>query len=194
MQKVFTKNLKIENFTLKSQTNIIEFICSLCKGILWDPICISTGYTFCKSCFYEFNNISSFSQNNEPLNLICPLTSELIDPNKIFSVNFINEFISKEIIYCKNKNSNCEWEGKLKELKFHLENECLKELKKCSFKGCEYVQNLENLERHKDSCEFKINECNLCGEKLDKIERENHSEKCKKIKIFCLNDCGIYAT
>ena len=91
---------------------------------------------------------------------------------------------------CKNYNKGCNWIGKVSDIDFHLKNECLKSLIKCTFKNCNKMIMREELENHIQNCDFREEKCNDCQKMFPFKEIMEHFNQCSKRKIKCVQGCG----
>ncbi|XP_071358967.1 E3 ubiquitin-protein ligase TRIM21-like [Trachinotus anak] len=65
-----------------------QFLCSICLDVFTDPVTITCGHNFCKSCITEHWNISVHHQ--------CPLCKEVFDRRPALRVNtFISEMAAQ---------------------------------------------------------------------------------------------------
>ena len=87
----------------KASSDIEEYFCPLCKGVLNDPVIDKCSHTFCKKCFEKFYN--KYHK--------CPISKELLEDGNYTSVSLISKSIGKRQIKCKNVNKGCEWIGKI---------------------------------------------------------------------------------
>ena len=174
--------MEIDPKLLTEKTSEIDdFYCPLCKGLLNDPVIDKCSHTFCKKCFEKFYNLYH----------LCPITKTKLDDGNLTQVPLITKSVGKRIIKCKNINKGCNWIGKISDLKVHLENECLKSLIKCPFEGCNDITMRENLDKHKNQCEYRTVECLDCHKNFAYKLLNEHSKICPKKKINCPQDCGL---
>ena len=165
----------------KASSDIEEYFCPLCKGVLNDPVIDKCSHTFCKKCFEKFYN--KYHK--------CPISKELLEDGNYTSVSLISKSIGKRQIKCKNVNKGCEWIGKISEMNNHLLNDCQKSLVKCTFKGCNLEVLRENLNEHKNKCEYRSMECIDCKNIFPFHFLEEHYNICPKKKINCPQECGL---
>ena len=158
-----------------------RFKCGICQNI-----CENARYQYCgcnkpycQKClnfYYEYDNHRCPECKKE--------TKELI-PKETF-----NESISNLNMICKNYILNCNWRGKFKDYKRHLENECLKEVINCPNKGCEVKLKREQLPNHLIKCEYNEYICKKCLSKITLVEKDRHRSICPKEIITC--ECGSF--
>ena len=162
-----------------NKADILDFICPLCNGVLFNPTQDSCGHVFCNICYEKCK------ENYHK----CPISNNDFIEEKITNIPIISQIINKMNVYCLNKDKNCFWEGKFSELKSHLEIECLKEEIKCIFKGCEKKMKREDFLIHKSECEYRTITCIFCNELIPFKFKESHDNICPK-KIIKCDKCG----
>ena len=114
----FTKYLDIDDFLPEDITLVKEFKCNLCEGIAYNPVQDSCYHLYCLNCYQKADK--------------CPITgSSLIRNVSTDPSNFITKILSMKLVYCKNKQSYCEWTGPLADLDTHLKENCSKQLRAC---------------------------------------------------------------
>ena len=174
--------MEIDPKLLTEKTSEIDdFYCPLCKGLLNDPVIDKCSHTFCKKCFEKFYNLYH----------LCPITKSKLEDGNLTQVPLITKSVGKRIIKCKNIIKGCNWIGKISDFKNHLENECLKSLIKCPFEGCNNIIMRENLNTHKNQCEYRNVECLDCHKNFPFKILSEHSNICPKKKINCPQECGL---
>ncbi len=168
------------DYLTKKNSEMEDYICPLCKGLLLNPVIDSCSHTFCKDCFEKYYNIKKQ----------CPITKKKLSINDLTHVDVISKSIGKKEMKCKNYNKGCNWIGKVSDIDFHLKNECLKSLIKCTFKNCNKMIMREELENHIQNCEFREEKCNDCQKMFPFKEIMEHFNLCTKKKIKCVQGCG----
>jgi len=199
----YQKMLDLEDFLPESKNAINDYICVLCKGIYYDPICVAKwGHVFCYSCiiaYLQFNKCCPIEKekitedNIESIeiqgNRIEAKNQQEIHQSDLISVDMIHTFLNKQLVFCKNRNDECNWIGKLYELKIHLENSCEKQILNCSNQNCNEKFYRENLQNHLVSCKWKIIFCQFCSEKFPLKDLDLHYQKCEEYPLKCEIDC-----
>ena len=167
-------------FLPSSLQTIQYYICSLCKGIYYDPVMDSCNHIFCSECFNIY-----YKQF-----FACPIQGEPISqsPNP---VAFISNIISKQQVYCFNKSKNCKWNGEVKDLWTHLNEDCEKEIVKCKNEGCGIEMERVELIVHSQECVYRLEKCEFCNEQFAFVKIPSHHEYCPKYKVKCLQKCGM---
>ena len=168
------------DYLTKKNSEMEDYICPLCKGLLLNPVIDSCSHTFCKDCFEKYYNIKKQ----------CPITKKKLSINDLTHVDVISKSIGKKEMKCKNYNKGCNWIGKVSDIDFHLKNECLKSLIKCTFKNCNKMIMREELENHIQNCDFREEKCNDCQKMFPFKEIMEHFNLCTKKKIKCVQGCG----
>ena len=157
--------------TLFTNVNEIkEYVCSLCKTVFDEPIMELCGClrVFCKKCLYDY-----FSKNDNK----CPISNKVIShpPQDVLLLSFaVGSFEMK----CKNNLTGCNWKGKCKDYKEHLQNYCLKEKIKCPNLGCYQLMEREKINTHLQDCEYRSILCKICNDKIQFINKEKHEFLC----------------
>ena len=168
------------DYLIKKNSEMEDYICPLCKGLLLNPVIDSCSHTFCKDCFEKYYNIKKQ----------CPITKKKLSINDLTHVDVISKSIGKKEMKCKNCNKGCNWIGKVSDIDFHLKNECLKSLIKCSFKNCNTMIMREELQNHIQNCDYREEKCNDCQKMFPFKEIMEHFNQCSKRKIKCVQGCG----
>jgi TNF receptor-associated factor 4 len=181
----FKKNFTLEDFDVESWDLIRDYICSLCQGILYEPVLdkCQIQHFFCKICY---ERLVQMSQGQT----ICPISKNLIDPAQItWKVTFLENMLKNLKVFCKNKLKGCQWKERIDERKNHLQNECLEEEIKCINEGCNTLFLRKDLEKHLRECNFKKTNCENCSIELVLANIPEHLLLCPKILEQCSNMC-----
>ena len=174
------KNIFHPNLFTNNKNYIERFKCGLCQCICENPeyqYC-ECKQAYCKRClnlYYEFNN-------NQ-----CPKcgkkTKELEPPLNYY------ECLYNLNMKCVNFDSKCNWTGKYKYYKEHI-NQCPKEIINCPNKGCIFNDRREEMYKHKNKCDYQLIQCKKCSSKMLLSEKETHINYCPKVEIKCPQGCG----
>lgn len=105
--------------------------------------------------------------------------------------NIIKQIIGNYKVSCIN--IGCTWEGKLLQLKPHIEKECEYQLINCPNSECKSILLRKYLKSHLINCKYdkiikKI--CNYCHEEIKNQKIEEHIEECPEIYEECDKNCG----
>ena len=176
---IFEKEIDPE-LLIDNSSEIDEFFCPLCKGILNEPIIDKCSHVFCKACFEKYYNIYKK----------CPISKNQINIKEITSINIIANRINKNKIKCKNYIKGCDWIGQILDMKNHIINDCQKSIIKCPFENCNLLIMKENLDKHIKECEYRKVECEDCHNNFPFKQLIEHSSNCAKKKIDCPQKCG----
>jgi hypothetical protein len=180
------KRLDLDLFSEESKSIVKEYICFICKGVLYHPVWNdSCQHIFCKDC------LGSLISNTNTIK--CPqCLSENVITNIDAScmtkpVNVLTSLIEKQMINCKNL---CGWKSSVKELKNHLPL-CPKLKLKCENPGCQMEISQDEKSNHQEMyCEFKNVECGKCEKKFLKKDERLHQDDCPFAIISCSKNCG----
>jgi len=129
-----------------------------------------------------FNKIEKFNMSRRKRN-----NNEQLNP-----MHFIQKMLSTKETYCKYKNEGCNWKGLLKDLNYHLDNNCPKEKVNFVYKECKEKINRDYLDKHKLICNYRKILCEDCKMEICFIYLNEHRKKCPKFKIFCYQNCDLY--
>ena len=180
LSKKFPPNLTIDEFIPECKPFAEPYSCPLCEGILYESVIDKCGHSFCLEC----------SQNLLKLTQKCPFSNlDLVPP---FAMNIVvNTVLEKQIVFCRNKNLGCEWQGKLGDRKAHLNYECMKEIIPCEFApDCKVKDLRENILTHVKICPYRLIQCEYCEETMTFENLEYHNKICPNIPVDCSNKCG----
>ena len=96
----------------------------------------------------------------------------------------VNTVLEKQIVFCKNKNLGCEWQGKLSDRKHHLNYECMKEIINCEFSpDCKIKDLREKIITHVKVCPYRLIQCEYCEENMTFENLEYHNKICPNIPV-----------
>ena len=175
----YKKTLPLEDFLQEYKFKVCDFICSLCKGVLNQPVADYCGHLFCQKCFETYLSTSQ----------ICPVTRSPLVIDQPIEMPTVRNYLNKMYMKCKNNKEGCTWKGQLKELNEHINNHCKKQKIKCENIGCKLMIKREDIKEHLKQCRFKEILCADCGVKLIREQIEYHRIKCPKLKMECIQGC-----
>jgi hypothetical protein len=166
-----------------NQKEINNYKCIYCDNIPLQPM------------VFKHINEDIKEENNK---IICNSCYKRLNENELFLNEYYldkqNSIIIKHIISnykVSCLNSNCNWEGKLLQLKNHLEKECNYQNVKCS--ECKLTLLRKDLNSHLFKCNYDKNIkiiCKFCNEEIKNEKIEEHFEKCPEIFEDCDKNCG----
>ena len=136
----------------------LELICCICTNILEDPVESPCRHVFCLSC------IKTWLSNQET----CPHCRAPVHKKDLQTVvPLLRSIISKQRIYCDNKE-----------------------------KGCNEVVPLESLQGHVAICSYGTISCTNdgCTVKILRKDLKSHTEVCSKKTIMCDQGCEMFLT
>ena len=180
LSKKFPPNLTIDEFIPECKPFAEPYSCPLCEGILFESVIDKCGHSFCLEC----------SQNLLKQSQKCPFSNLDIAPPLPMNI-VVNTVLEKQIVFCKNKNLGCEWQGKLGDRKTHLNYECMKEIIACEYApDCKEKDLRENIINHIKICPYRLIQCEYCEETMTFENLEYHNKVCPNIPVDCSNKCG----
>lgn len=158
-----------------------DFLCTVCNGILSDPVLTGCcGKNVCSVCLSE-------DQGG-----VCPHCSA--QGLSYVTDQRIKRQIKQLIIYCKHRTEGCLWQGNVEQAIVHLESSdgCQFEKIMCPKKCGEMVVR-QNLREHLlANCFIQWEECKFCNSLLPEGSLNNHIESlCPEYTLSCRNECGV---
>ena len=178
--KFFERHLDLEDFLPDSKSLLLDYLCKLCGGVLYDAMFDGCGHMFCAKCLKKAIEMKQS----------CPISCN----NLIFSnipTSFLCKIIEKRDMFCKNRKNDCDWKGKYSLYEDHIKNECKRQIVKCSNDVCEQKILREDLENHLKVCEFRLVACINCELFVSNILLTCHTNLCPKVNLSCPLSCGI---
>lgn len=177
----FNKKFDLSEFKEDAQCFLQDYICYFCKGVIYQAVLDSCGDVFCEDCI-----LNHLNYNNE-----CPITNQKID-NSLLRKNFfaINSHIVNKEIYCKNRSKGCGWEGMLKDLSSHIDQDCPKVVLQCQNKDCPSQFLRDEKKEHMETCPFRNIECEYCTAEVVQKDYEDHLIVCEFYPLLCFNNCN----
>lgn len=163
------------------------FLCSVCGGVLDDPMQTPCKHRFCFECILKFRKADRVScpvcSKSFPLSLLAR-----IDP-KIFE----NE-LSHLLLRCENHSRGC---GEILTLISLSQHVCDFTPVDCPYPNCTYTYgtplklNRRDLESHKATCEWRLQTCVFsCGEAVPANKSIAHASSCRRRPVHCPQLCG----
>eukprot|EP00794_Sanderia_malayensis_P014087 gene14087-15559_t len=159
--------------------------CSYCKLALRDPLQTECGHRLCTGCYNKL-----FRENGSTGEIKCPADGSIVPRNQVYPDRFVKREIQNLDLYCKYRDSGCEWMGILKNYEDHMKH-CRYEDIECTNDGCTQIIPRHLLEKHlRETCPLRLVSCEFCKEKVPKSKLEIHYEDCPKYLMDCPNKCG----
>ena len=160
----------------KNQKLALNFLCSSeKKGVMKIPMMDSFGHSFCKICLENLiNQKKKCPESDHDFRIKNPVKNLLA-----------MKIIDKLEVKCTNFKKECDWEGKLINLKQHLKTNCFFEEIDCTNTECRVKIPRKELKSHLENCEFKKIDCKFCKNLIIIKELQNHEKFCPKILIKC---------
>ena len=163
-----------------------DLLCGACQRVAREPhITDCCGGHFCKACIHRPK------EDRQP----CPSCAQaqfVTIPNKR-----IHRRILALQVYCTMKGRGCEWEGRLEDLRAHLDvdaNDCQHVDVVCSNKCGQSVPRLLVPSHLADSCpnrDFFCHHCNFTA--TYHVVRYDHWPECPRFPVPCPNGCSVGA-
>jgi hypothetical protein len=178
-EPIYKPYLKLDDFLPECRPVLTDYTCNLCEGVMHDPVMETCGIIYCRSC------INTFVLNKG----VCP-KGKNCDPSSFISVGFVIKVTGKQKVYCKNKQTGCDWIEMYSDLGKHLQVECKHQPVACKYDGCEVKLIKNNIEMHMTNCEFKKENCAHCEEMFRSLDLSEHIKICPRMKIECPLLCG----
>jgi hypothetical protein len=177
----YSKSLDLEDFVSESRVIVQDYRCPLCEGIYMNPVVDLCGHVYCKTCILKYMETSK----------TCPISGWALGEGNVNRLIIINDILMKQPVQCKNRNFHCEWIGLLVDLEPHLNSMCKKQIVKCPHLGCSAEIFREDLDGHKNACEYRIIQCPDCEVNTAFIEIPSHQDVCPKFKLHCPQNCSL---
>ena len=163
-----------------------DLLCGACQRVAREPhITDCCGGHFCKACIHRPK------EDRQP----CPSCAQAQ------FTNFLDKGMHKRIlalqVYCTMKGRGCEWEGRLEDLRAHLDvdaNDCQHVDVVCSNKCGQSVPRLLVPSHLADSCpnrDFFCHHCNFTA--TYRVVRYDHWPECPRFPVPCPNGCSVGA-
>ena len=145
-----------------------DWVCSICKDFLENPLMCPLGHNFCKECIYTWNII----------NTTCPLDSKTVKLDE-FKLNLsIRNYINNNPARC----INCAWTGIIDEYNDHIAI-CEFEEMECPFYKCkDKILRRDMVEHEKNNAIQHIRDLNIFSK-----NNFNKLNKCLNILINVQN-------
>ncbi|EDO30277.1 predicted protein [Nematostella vectensis] len=143
-----------------------ELMCGICLMVVNEPFLTYCGLSYCNFCFNKWRNGKDV--------VTCPLDYKQLETNVSGLMQFIADKKTERLVLSlcvKYMNGPCSWKGELRDKKKHL-TKCDHEVIKCVFDGCDTRLARNWMEKHEETCEWKIVTCEFCDVPYPKREEE----------------------
>ena len=177
------KNIYQPQLFINNNDFMDRFKCGLCENICEEPRYQYCGcqQVYCKKCLDFYYDVFHHRCPR------CQKETKELEPTVSFKETILNLNLK-----CKNFDINCQWVGKFKDYKEHIEQNCLKEIINCPNKGCVIKLKRENMKDHLSKCQYSEYICDKCQMKIILMEKNVHKNFCPKEKISCPKECGAF--
>jgi len=171
-----------EWFVALSEDDEKDLCCVVCDQIAAGAMSASCGCCIlCEACMNKVRKDKG----------ICPICQQPI--KEVVASHKDRRKISRLMVFCVNKESGCEWKGRLEERldkEFKTKHLCLFQELACQF--CQHLVKRKEMEEHtKTLCPEREALCGDCKGKLKWSKMKNHTETvCPKANLPCDNKCG----
>ncbi len=146
--------------TARFQSTIDDgFICSICLGVLKDPMqCERNEHYFCSGCIKKHLEKTSHS---------CPVCQDKLTVETLRKApRIVADCVSRYKINCDHAARGCDAVLELGALQAHV-HDCDFMPVPCSNDGCDEVVSKRDVKQHElDLCRFKTTTCDDCGKKM----------------------------
>ena len=135
------------------------FICSICLGVLKDPMqCEHNEHYFCSGCIKKHLEKTSHS---------CPVCQDKLTVETLRKApRIVADCVSRYKINCDHAARGCDAVLELGALQAHV-HDCDFMPVPCSNDGCDEVVSKRDVKQHElDLCRFKTTTCDDCGKKM----------------------------
>ncbi|XP_069762494.1 RING finger protein 151 [Narcine bancroftii] len=142
-----------------------ELICTVCHGVLKDPVELRCQHVFCKSC------ISIWLARKWE----CPYCRKKVKGVTRSVIPMIHNMIGRLIMKCENKGYGCRCTFPLEQRKIHKAT-CEFRIVSCKYEGCATEMFHKNITAHEQICEHWKEPCRMgCGVQLTWNQLEEHN-------------------
>ncbi|XP_028403186.1 uncharacterized protein LOC114525926 isoform X2 [Dendronephthya gigantea] len=144
-----------------------SFICSICLGVLKDPMqCENNEHYFCSCCI---------KKHLEKTSLSCPVCQQKLTVETLRKApRIISDFVSRLKINCDHAERGCDVVLELEALPRHVQD-CEYTPVHCSNEGCDDVVNRRDVKQHEtERCRFRMMSCDDCREKMPYSKYDTH--------------------
>ncbi|XP_078097104.1 RING finger protein 151 [Mustelus asterias] len=142
-----------------------EFICTICHGVLKNPVELGCQHVFCKSCIAKW-----LTEKKE-----CPYCRKKVRSVARSVIPMIHNLIGRLIMKCENLVYGCRETFPLEQYTRH-KAACEFRMVRCKHEACTTEVFQKNLAAHEQVCEHWSQSCRMgCGAQLTQIQLEEHN-------------------
>ena len=166
--------------------DLLQTECSICLHIVRDPLMVDCcGYRFCRGCIEP---LTSSRGKRCPL-CNCSFTTAVQD-------KLLKRTLNQKRVYCRHKESGCDWVGELAQFDKHLNAQPQKEAERmegCSYQELDCIYCSASFQRckmteHELDCPERVMTCEYCNIYCAKrSDLEQHWERCDHYFVGCPN-------
>eukprot|EP00899_Mesostigma_viride_P002568 jgi/Mesvir1/12311/Mv00507-RA.2 len=164
-----------------------ELLCTICTGVLLDPVEGPCEHLACRECLDGW-----FQQSKEKTCPTCrqPLADCTIKPGHRAVRSQLDAFE----VTCDNATRGCTAVINLGVLPGHLSS-CGKGIEICSNSGCVATVLREDLAKHLQACPHRIVSCRRCDAKIKHQNEQMHlQQECPGVEVHCQHNGGCGQT
>ena len=132
-----------------------KFICPYCAKVLEKPVAGACGHNFCRVCITK---ALSKRRTDCP---VCDKDLDKVEAIKEASTELVEQ-LEKLSIHCDHQQSGCTSVMPYGTLADHTATECAFRMMACTNKGCKVQVQMNELDSHLETCEYRIVECKVC--------------------------------
>lgn len=145
--------------SLKIPTDILidkidDFTCPICSDLAYPPLKTQCGHLFCVEC------LTAWVKENK--NCPCCRNEDPKPHNDLFITRLMNRLNT----HCFNKEKGCNFSGELSSMLEHIETKCMFCEVTCKHEGCEIKIERRLLSSHLEICEYRIEPCSYCDQRI----------------------------
>ncbi|XP_035770719.1 TNF receptor-associated factor 5 [Neolamprologus brichardi] len=161
-----------------------EFVCPICRGVVFNPQQNSCGHIYCFHC------LQGLLESSSPSNPVCPVDKAVITPTEVFQDNCCKREISSLEVYCTNAPA-CTTIFTLNNLQEHLKS-CQYEQVQCTNTSCIAVLQRRHLQEHLTNiCPYRREPCPHCRQLFQLSLIQDHVQSlCPDVKVDCPEGCS----
>ncbi|XP_060696853.1 RING finger protein 151 [Hemiscyllium ocellatum] len=142
-----------------------EFICTICHGVLKDPVELICQHVFCRGCILKW-----LTEKQE-----CPYCRKKVRRVARSVIPMIHNMIARLIMKCENNVYGC-WETFPLEQSANHQAACDFRIVKCKHEACTIEVFQKNLAAHEQVCEHWSQPCRMgCGAQLTQSQLLEHN-------------------